>query len=121
MGFAKPKEKVGPIIEYLIEQSKVKEKTTMLQSIANAFKKVETMISGFSLTGIWNWMKSLRLKILDKISTIYKSWLQHGTKAPSNAGSSNELSDAERAAIAGVDDEQVQTTEENNDIKMLEP
>lgn len=72
MGYAKPTPKVGPVIDYLIDQSTLHEPATFFGGVANAFKRVEDMLSKFSFRGIWNWLVGVRLKILNGISGIVK-------------------------------------------------
>lgn len=95
MGFAKPIEKVGPVIEYLVEQQERNEPVTMMQGIANAFKAVEKAFRNLSLHGLWRGLLYVRQKILVGMSQVFRFLVGDKNKKDSN-GSKTDSDKSER-------------------------
>lgn len=66
MGYAKPLEKVAPVMEYLIEQREVQEPISLLQGLSNAFKSAQQ-----AARGLWNGLVAMRQRILKGLSRLF--------------------------------------------------
>ncbi len=102
MGFAKPIEKVEPILDYLISESQQKP-STMMEKLTDALKKVQDFIKKFSLQALFSSVMEAGRRCRMFISNITKGIVPCFQQRNAKPTAAN-LTDVEAAPTASSDE-----------------